>query len=71
MVAGDVGVQTELLGNLRGGDALVVLAGEQVDAAAGWVAERVGDCRHVAVKAPDVIGALGGFAATPVFYLSA
>jgi hypothetical protein len=25
----------------------------------------------VAVKAPDVIGALGGFAATPVFYLSA
>ena len=46
MMAGDVGVQAELLGHLRRGDALVVLACEQVDAATGGIAERVGDGRN-------------------------
>ena len=46
VVAGDVGVQAELLGHLRRGDAVADLAGEQVDAAPGRIAERVGDRRH-------------------------
>jgi hypothetical protein len=46
VVTGDVGVQAELLGNLRGRDTIDVLAGEQVDAAPRRVTECVGDCRH-------------------------
>ncbi len=71
VVAGNVGVHPELLGNLGGGDTLGTFTSEQVDPPTGRVAERVGDGRHGAVKAPDAMGALGGFAATPVFYLSA
>ena len=45
VVAGDVGVQVELAGDLGRGDAVGVLTGEQVDLAPGGVAERRGDGR--------------------------
>ena len=54
VVAGDVGVEREVLGDLRGGDAgRAVAAGaahEEVDLAPGGVAERVRDGRHRGVE---------------------
>ena len=51
VVAGDVGVELEVLGDLAGGDAGGAgVAGEQVDLAAGRVTERVGDRAHHRVE---------------------
>ena len=45
VVAGDVRVQTELLGDLRRGDALRAVVGEEVDLAPGRITERRRDRR--------------------------
>ena len=71
VVAGDVGVQTELLGDLRRGDARRRARGRTGRCRAGSGSPNaLVMAETVAVNDAGAIVAPGGFVATPVFYLS-